>query len=101
MKLPIFLTKIQELILLQNKWSSILNVLLGNPSLQSNILNGILLSDGTTVVNHLLGRKLLGWRIIGINAAAIIYDGQTNNQTPDLTLILISDAICKVNLEVF
>lgn len=99
--LPIFQTKIQELLLLQNKWSAILNALISNPSLQSNILSSISLNNGTTVINHLLGRKLTGWRVIGINGAATIYDNQTTNQTPQTNLVLISDAAVVVNLEVF
>ena len=101
MKLPIFLSNIQPLTLMQNKWSSILDVLLGNPSLDSSILKGVALANGTTVVNHLLGRKLIGWRIIGINGAATIYDQQASNQTPALTLVLVSNAAVIANLEVF
>jgi len=100
-KLPIIITKIQELILMQNRWSAILNVMLGNPSLQCSILNNVALVDGTTVVNHLLGRNLQGWRIIGNNAGAVIYDKQASNQTPQLTLVLVSSAACTVQLEVF
>lgn len=97
MQLPKGLT----LPMMQTKWASILNVLLSNPSLNSNILENVSLGSGTTVINHLLGRKLLGWRIIRINAAATIYDQQTSNQTPDLTLVLVSNAVAIVTLEVF
>jgi hypothetical protein len=61
----------------------------------------VALANGTTVVNHLLGRKLIGWRIIGINGAATIYDQQASNQTPALTLVLVSNAAVIANLEVF
>lgn len=86
---------------MQTKWASILNPLISSPSNQASILSGVLLQTGTNVVNHLLGRKLQGWRVIGINAASTLYDSQASNQTPDLTLILVSSANCTVNLEVF
>lgn len=85
----------------RTRWKSILDVLLGNPSLDCSILPSVALINGTTVVNHLLGRKLTGWRIVGINAVATIYDKQSSNQTPDLTLVLTSNAAVTVSLEVF
>lgn len=99
--LPIFYTDNQDLSLLQTKWASILNPVIKNPTNQANILNNIKLINGTTVVNHLLGRNLQGWKVILQNAKASIYDAQSTNQTPELTLILISDALVTVSLEVF
>jgi hypothetical protein len=87
--------------MMQTKWKSILDILLKNKSLQSQILNNISLINGTTVINHGLGRTLVGWRQIGLNGAASIYDGQASNQTPEMTLILISNAAVQINLEVF
>lgn len=101
MLLPLQQTEDQSLSLLQTKWKAIIDPLLSSPSNQANILSVIPLSNGTTVINHLLGRKLVGWRIIGINAAATVYDKQASNQTPAETLILVSNAACIVNLEVF
>ena len=101
MKLPILQSKDEIFQLMQTKWASILNVLLGNPSLQSMILSNVSLKNGTTTINHLLDRKLIGWRVIGINGSATIYDQQRLNQTPDKTLILVSNAAVLINLEVF
>jgi len=87
---------------MQSRWKSILDPLLGNPSVQSNILENVsLLSTGTTVINHGLGRKLIGWRIIRKRGNANIYDTQDSNQTPQLTLQLVSSAAISVDLEVF
>lgn len=97
MQLPKGLT----LPLLQTKWAAILNPLLGNPSLDSLILENVSLNNGTNVINHTLGRKLQGWRIIRIGGAATIYDQQDSNQTPSLTLVLVSNAAVVVSLEVF
>lgn len=87
--------------MMQNSWASEINPLLSRPLNQSNILNNVVLINGTTVVNHLLGRKLQGWFIVGQNASAIIYDAQANNQKPELTLVLISNAAVTVNIAVF
>ena len=99
--LPIFLSQVKELVLMQTKWASILNVLINNPSLNSNIINNVSLVSGKNVINHLLGRNLVGYRIIGKNAVADIYDEQASNQSPNLTLVLRSNASCMINLEVF
>lgn len=87
--------------LLQNSWASVLNPIINNPSNKAIILKNIALINGSTTINHLLGRKLQGWRIIGIDAAATIYDSQKTNQHIDITLILVSNAAVNVNLEVF
>lgn len=99
--LPIFQTDDQALSLLQTKWASVLNPVIKNPANLPIILNNVVLINGTTVVNHLLGRKLQGWKVILQNAAASIYDGQSTNQTPELTLVLVSNALVTVSLEVF
>lgn len=86
---------------MQSKWSSIINVLLRNPALQSQVLNDVSLINGTNTINHGLGRKLQGWKIVRQRAAASIYDQQDTNSMPDLTLILVSNAVVSVDLEVF
>jgi hypothetical protein len=101
MQLPFFQTAIQELSLLQTKWKSILDPVISQASVQSIILPNVPLKNGTTVVNHLLGRKLVGWKVIRQRASASIYDTQDSNQTPNLTLVLVSSAAVSVDLEVF
>lgn len=87
--------------MMQSSWASDLNPVISNPITQGIILNNVALVNGTTTVNHLLSRKLQGWILIGVNAAATIYDAQATNQNPTQTLILISNAACLVNLYVF
>lgn len=87
--------------LLQTNWSALLDPILGRKQNQSNILSGVALANGTTVVNHLLGRKLAGWKIILQDASASVFDNQSTNQTPELTLILVSNAATTVSIEVF
>jgi hypothetical protein len=101
MKLPILFSEDTVLQLLQSKWSSIINVILDNPSNQASLIQNVSLINGTTTINHFLGRKLKGWRVVGISAAATIYDAQAINQTPQLTLKLVSNAACIIQLEVF
>ena len=85
----------------RTKWKSILDVLLGNPSLNCSILQDVSLANGTTVINHRLGRKLQGWRVVRIDGAATIYDQQDSNPNPQLTLVLVSSAAVITSLEVF
>lgn len=86
---------------MQSQWAAQLNPVLASPGTAPLILTNQALASGTNTVNHLLGRKLQGWRIIRKRAAADIYDNQDNNQMPDKTLILISSAAVVVDLEVF
>lgn len=86
---------------MQQRWASILNPIIGNPVTSPIVLKSVALINGTTTVNHLLGQPLQGWKVIRQRAAASIHDNQDSNQTPQLTLILISTAAVVVDLEVF
>lgn len=101
MSLPIFQTKDKDLMLLQTKWVSQLNPLLSNPANQSSILQNVVLGTGINTINHLLGKKLQGWKIVRQRAAASLYDLQDSNPSPQLTLILVSTAPVVIDLEVF
>lgn len=98
MLLPKFNTNDHSLMLLQTKWSSILNPLLSNPITQGILLKNISLKNGSNVINHLLGQSPQGWQIIDIDASANIYRSAPFN---DLTLTLTSSAACLVSLYVF
>lgn len=87
--------------LMQNSWAADINPLLQNPSLQSIILPRVSLAIGSNTINHRLGRKLQGWRLVRQRAAASIYDTQDNNTMPQLTLLLTSNAVVIVDIEVF
>jgi hypothetical protein len=84
-----------------DRWASILNPFLSNPANNSLILENVSLAAGANVVNHKLGRKLSGWKTTRVRASATIYDTQDSNQTPQLTLQLVSSADVVVDLEVF
>ena len=100
MKLPLFQSQNSDLNLIQTKWKSLIDPVLASPLLDGRLVSTTL-AVGSNKINHLLGRKLIGWVIVGVNGVANIYDTQASNQTPELTLNLTSDAAVKVNLWVF
>ena len=101
MALAIYKSADQNQMLMQNNWSRQLNPLLANPANQSLILKEVSLLSGSNVINHRLGQKLQGWKIVRQRAAASIYDNQDANQSPQLTLVLVSDNPVLVDIEVF
>lgn len=82
---------------MQSKWASILD-----PVISSPIVNGRLQSAnliiGSTTINHLLGRKMVGWQIVDINQSVYPYRDAPLN---DKTLTLASSVIATVTLWVF
>ncbi len=96
--LPIFQTPDRILSMLQTKWSSELNPVLASPLLAGNLLQEVSLISGATVINHKLGRRLTGWFIVDINAAASIYRSAAKN---DKTLTLTSNAVAIADIWVF
>ncbi len=101
MSLPTFQTDLLELSLMQTRWAQQINPVLQAPANQSLLLKNISLVAGTNVINHLLGRKLQGWIIVRKRANAAVYDTQDSNQSPQLTLTLVSDNPVVVDLEVY
>lgn len=99
--LPLFKGGSPDLELLTSKWKSIIDPFLQKPANQSSILKNVVLVNGTTIVNHLLGRPLSGWKVVRQRSQAQIYDLQDINQQPNLTLLLSSNANVVVDLEVF
>lgn len=97
MRLPQYLTLPQ----MQSTWSTLIEPIISNQINQGSLLTNVNLISGTTIVNHKLGRKLVGWIIVGIDGAATVYDNQATNQTPQLTLSLTSNAAVSCNLWVF
>lgn len=86
---------------MQVNWAQQLDPIISNPLNNSLILQKISLKTGINVVNHKLGRRLAGWNPTRVRAAANFYDQQDTNQTPDLTLVLVSSADVVIDLLVF
>lgn len=80
------------------RWKALLDPLLKNPINGVQLLKGVQLNSGSTVINHLLGRQMQGWFITDIDGAATIYRSEDFN---DLTLTLTSSAAVTVNIGVF
>lgn len=99
--LPIFQSDSSAMALMQTQWASQLNPVIKLPTNQGIIKQNVNLINGTTVVNHLLGRVLQGWFIVRQRASASIYDNQDTNSMPDLTLVLVSSAAVSVDLFLF
>ena len=94
MQLPLKL----PLDLMQTKWASILNPLIKSPLNNVFILENVVLNNGVTTINHLLGRTQQGWFLTDINGAATIYRSQPFNS---LTLTLTSNAAVTISIGVF
>lgn len=99
--LPLFQTKIRELSMLMTQWKSQLDPVLARPTQSNSTLTNVSLVSGSNTINHKLGQKLQGWYIVRQRALASIYDNQDNNQSPDLTLVLVASAPVSVDIVVF
>ena len=99
MSLPFIMTKDQDLNLLQTRYRSLINPVLDNPLLKGNLIDGVVLTIGSTnVLNHKLSRNQLGYIITDQNATARIYRAAPLNEK---TLTLASDAAVTISLLVF
>lgn len=87
--------------LASNRWATMIEPILNSPILKGRLVTGVPLINGVTIVDHKLGRKLVGWFIVGIDAQASVYDNQASNPTPQLTLSLTSDAVATTTIWVF
>jgi hypothetical protein len=101
MALPIYQSDSPQMSLMQTAWAQQLNPLIGNPLNNGVLLKSVSLINGTTQVNHKLGRKLVGYIVTRQRAAASIHDSQDTNSMPALTLSLVSNADVTVDLWVF
>jgi hypothetical protein len=84
--------------LMITKWAATLNPFLGNPLNDVSILQNVNLINGTTVINHLLGRTQQGWFLVDVQGPATIYRATPFN---NLTLSLTSSAATTVSIGVF
>jgi len=85
----------------QTLWANQLNPIISNPLSGAVLLTGVTLTAGSNTINTTLGKKLSGWILTGINSPVTLYDTQSSNPTPSLTLQLVASGPCVVNLVVF
>jgi hypothetical protein len=90
----------QTLAQLQSKWPSQLNPVLANLLINGQLLTDQALINGTTVVNHMMGRQLNGWFLVAPQGAATVYQA-AQQPNPTLTLTLVSDAAITTGIWVF
>lgn len=91
----------RELNQVQSNIATALQPLQNNALLPGRFINGVSLAIGSTTIYHSLGRPLAGWIITSIDGASSVYDEQSSNDNPQLTLVLNSSAAVTVNLYVF
>lgn len=96
--LPLFKIGNPSLDQWQTQWKSILDPVIAEDLINGHAISGVALINGTTTVNHLLGRKMLGWFITDIDAGTTVYRSQALNAT---TLTLTAGANCTCNLWVY
>lgn len=78
-----------------------LNEVLKNQLNNSTLLEGVVLTTGTNLINHQLDHKLIGWFVTRLSAAVTIYDTQGTNDLSSRTLRLVASGACVVDLFVF
>jgi hypothetical protein len=86
---------------MQTLWAAIINPVVDRPQNKSTILTSITLAVGDNIIPHTLNRALIGWGIVRQRSGASIYDKQDSNENPTVNLVLNSDAIVTIDLEVF
>jgi len=95
---------VRNINLLQGNIAGTLNPLASKVQNDASNLTSISLKTGkVNIINHRLGRKLLGYNVMlkGKNPTAIISNDQDNNPSPTLTLWLYTSANCEIDLQVY
>lgn len=101
MALPVYKSDDTSFTLMQTSWANKLNPIIAQPQSSGVLLKQVSLKAGDNTIDHKLGRKLQGWQLVRVRAAATIYDKQDANQLQDLTLVLNSSAPVVVDIFVF
>lgn len=86
---------------MQTTWAQAIDPVIALPLNSGLLLTDIALTTGSNVINHKLGRALIGWFLTRNNAAVTVYDTQSSNSTPALTLALTASGAAKVSIYVF
>ena len=72
------------------------------PILDGNLIEDIVIVTGTEkLVNHNLGRNLIGWIITRKSASSVVWDSQSTNNNPSTTLALNSSANVTISIWAF
>jgi hypothetical protein len=85
---------------MQTTWAQAINPILANLLVQGQLLKSQTLINGTTAIDHKLGRQPQGWFLVAPQASAIVYQA-SQQLNPTLTLTLISNADLLTDIWVF
>ena len=84
----------------QTRWAADIDPVLNNLLVQGQLLTNIQLINGVNVVNHKLGRQILGWFLVSPKSAAVVFEAP-EQPNPTLTLTLNSNASISTGIWVF
>jgi hypothetical protein len=74
---------------------------LDNPIVNGRLIQSLAVSSGSNVIDHGLGRELLGWIVVRNSASVTFYDTQSSNANPARTLLLTASGNATISLYVF
>ena|SRR6267154_239229 len=100
-QLPLFTTfSNQNFVQMSSQWKSLLDPVLANPILNGHLISQIKLINGSTTIDHLLGRRMVGWFLTDIDGVGTVYRA-ASLPFNDKTFILVSNASMNVSIWVF
>lgn len=85
---------------MQEYVGQVLTPIIRCPLIDGVLLKGVALANGTTLVDHKLGREPLGWLVVRVNGTASIFEPDTASKKKTY-LTLTSNAAVTVDLWVF
>ena len=92
----------KDINVVQDNVEDAFSYLLKDPFNQSILLKNVkLISGQNNIINHLLGRKLIGWSIVRKRGPGDIWDEQDSNTIPNLTLLLSTSQDVVVDIRVY
>lgn len=99
MNIPLLKSDLPALDMYQTRLKSILDPVLAKEILQGHLLSDLIVVAGANVINHKLGRNIIGWFIVDATAAVTAYRSGNINAT-NITLTF-SGGASSVSLWVF
>lgn len=91
-----------EINIIQDNVENAFSYLLKDPFTSATLLKNVKLVAGQdNIINHLLGRNLIGWILVRKRGPGDIWDKQDENTIPNLTLILNTSQDVVVDLRVY
>ena len=85
----------------QSQVISSVQPVLSNPIVNGRLIESLSVSSGSNIIDHGLGRELLGWIVVRNNANVTFYDTQASNANPARTLLLTASGNATISLYVF